>query len=156
MESGHFDESLKIAREQFQFKSLDEPGNLPLGIIINGHRYQLLTTKHPGICDNHVCQIEAQEKKSKKNCVSMYEESPLYSNFGNHELCVYCANVSNRQTFEPTFDESKRILEILGYNFDDSSYSESNVCDCDTDDCDCGDFETDIDIASDIDKMSLC
>ena len=135
MSSGHFAESLKIASDQYQFESLDSPGLLPLGIIIDGQRYQLLTKPHPGVCDNKACQREAQQKISKnKKYIGIYEESPLYSNLGKHEICIYCAQLSTRQTYEPTIDESRQILEILGYDPDESS---SDDCDCETDDCDC-------------------
>jgi hypothetical protein len=141
MISGHFDESLKIAHDQYQFESFDSPGLLPLGIIIDEHRYQLLTKPHSGVCDNKACQREAKKKISKnKKYIRLYEESPLYSNLGNHEICIYCAQLSTRQTYEPTIDESRHMLKILGYDPDESS---SIDCDCETDDCECGDCETD-------------
>jgi hypothetical protein len=135
MTSGHFDESLKIAHDQYQFKSLDSPGLLPLGIIIDEQRYQLLTKPHSGVCDNKACQREAKKKISKnKKFIGLYEESPLYSNLGNHEICICCAQLSIRQTYEPTINESRQILEILGYDPDESS---SNDCGCESDDCNC-------------------
>jgi hypothetical protein len=135
MTSGHFAESLKIAHDQYQFESLYLPGLLPLGIIIDDQRYQLLTKPHPGICDNKACRIEAIKKISKNEKYKvLYEEFPLYSNLGKHEICIYCAQLSTRQTYKPTIDESRQILEILGYDPDQLS---SDECDCESNECDC-------------------
>ena len=39
MTKGNFNASLKLAKEKYDYKSPENPGNLPMGIILNSKNY---------------------------------------------------------------------------------------------------------------------
>lgn len=112
---GHFDKSLKIARERYAYESPQTPGNLPLGILIDGEKYILVPVLHSGVCDSDECQKQYIKsfKADPEACDAAYRSAPLYSRFGTDELCLCCSDMKNRVTFEPTQKEISNIVQMV-------------------------------------------
>lgn len=136
---GNFNSSLKLANEKFGYKTPEEPGTLPRGILINGDKYILIPIAHTAVCDSKGCQSQCVKFHKENPNDKKYTTAPIYSNWGRRELCIVCADIENTKPFIPTKDETNRMLEILGNRVDEMSDDE---CESDEgDECDTTDEE---------------
>lgn len=125
MSNGHFNESQTLAYEKYGYKSPESTGTLPLGVVVNGKKYILFTARHPGVCDSKGCQKQyAESCETVESTVDAYQSAPLYSHWGEGELCVVCAGVGTSETFEPTEEETQRLADLLSDHEDGSDSSD--------------------------------
>ena len=111
---GNFNSSIKLAKEIYNYKSPEEPGNLPKGIIIENKKYVLIPIKHTAVCDSKGCQNQYNNiDKSDLKKIESYSNAPIYSNWGTSEICLVCADLKNVKQFVPTQNDINYMMEIL-------------------------------------------
>ena len=122
---GNLNLSIKLANKKYNYISPKQPGTIPKGIIINKKKYILIPLNHTAICDSVECQRQGiiYYKKPKKS--NEYSILPIYSNWGNDEICLVCANIDKLIHFTPTKNETNRLINII---FNSNSLSESDEC----------------------------
>ena len=125
---GNFDLSIKTAKEDYNYVSPQESGSLPKGIFLKGEKYLLMPLNHAAICDSKYCQTQGITYNKENPPPNKYTTSPIYSNWGKHELCVVCAKLENLVHFTPNEDEKKRMLLLINkqYMNDDSELDEGD------------------------------
>lgn len=125
--TSNFDCSIKLAREIYNYNSPQEPGDLPKGIIVKNKKYILIPINHTAVCDSKKCQEQYSIDKKNSEKIEEYIKAPIYSNWGNDELCLVCANLSNTKIFTPTKNDIDYMIEILNAN--NMSCTDSDECD---------------------------
>lgn len=114
--TSNFDCSIKLAKEIYNYRSPEEPGNLPKGIIVKNKKYILIPINHTAVCDSKKCQEQYNIDKKNPKKIEEYTKAPIYSNWGNDELCLICANLENIKFFIPSKSDIDYMIEILDSN----------------------------------------
>lgn len=146
---GNFNNSLKIAKEQYDYKSRENPGKLPHGIIVDGYKYILIPITHIAGCDSRGCRKQHQIYHRQHPNGDNYHTAPVYSKWDKCELCIVCAmnicevkNFSEVPTFVPSKKEVRRIYIKLNDGKMDISDESSDEGD-EGDECETSESEID-------------
>ena len=147
---GNINSSIKLAKELYNYKSPEEPGNLPKGIIIKNIKYLLIPITHTAVCDSKGCQNQYNNiDKNDLKKLEAYAKAPIYSNWGNSEICLVCADLKNIDHFVPTQNDTNYMMEILDTD-NMSCCSDEGDYESDYE----GDYEGDYDSENDSDNLN--